>query len=116
MYIFHSIIMASSKPDGLLAGFVAAGGWYDEDLFALQDFPEMGMGAVALRDIPVGTSIPAVTDAWPDQSPVVSRTRYLHPLTIHFKSQRRADGGRMGAAERLVSTHPGLDVGICTRI
>lgn len=39
----------------LLDGFRAAGGWYDSDLFDLREVPGMGIGAVALRDIPVSS-------------------------------------------------------------
>jgi hypothetical protein len=49
---FH-ISAKMSILDGLLDGFTAAGGWYNEDVFALQEFPDMDVGAVALRDISV---------------------------------------------------------------
>lgn len=43
---------SSVNPEALLAGFENAGGWYDKELFSLAEIPEMGIGAVALKDIP----------------------------------------------------------------
>lgn len=39
--------------ENALKWLVSAGGWYDETAIGLQDYPGMGLGAVALRDIEV---------------------------------------------------------------
>ncbi|KAJ9126533.1 hypothetical protein QFC24_001560 [Naganishia onofrii] len=41
----------------VLAWLVSAGGWYDETALDLQDYPGMGQGAVALRDLEEDTPL-----------------------------------------------------------
>jgi hypothetical protein len=42
--------------ENALKWLVSSGGWYDETAMGLQEYPGMGLGAVALRDIEVRPS------------------------------------------------------------
>ena len=44
--------------DALVNWFIASGGSFDASAMGLTDFPEQGMGAVALKDIPVSDGDP----------------------------------------------------------
>jgi hypothetical protein len=52
MVSFHHIDIDMTQGN-VLAWLVSAGGWYDETALDLQDYPGMGQGAVALRDLEV---------------------------------------------------------------
>jgi hypothetical protein len=45
--------------ENALKWLVSSGGWYDETAMGLQEYPGMGLGAVALRDIEVCLPRPA---------------------------------------------------------
>lgn len=55
--------------ENALKWLVSSGGWYDETAMGLQEYPGMGLGAVALRDIEVcfpRLTLPTSSDSYHD--------------------------------------------------